>query len=118
MAGLDPGRLRGGATLPRGDALDGAAVRALRPPRALAAWLAMAALPWWATTTHAAPDLTLAKTHAGSFVAGSNGTYTLVVRNVGATSSLGVTTVVDTLPAGLTYVAGNGFGWSFSTSGP
>src|SRR5262249_22572084 len=65
----------------------------------------------------AAPDLALAKSHAGSFAVGSNGSYTLTVENVGSASTSGVISVTDTLPAGLTFVSGAGAGWSFSSSG-
>src|SRR4029077_890394 len=50
------------------------------------------------------PDLTLAKTHSGSFTQGQTGaTYTLTVSNGGAGPTVGTVTVTDTLPAsGLT----------------
>lgn len=61
-------------------------------------------------------QLTLAKSHSGSFVAGSNGSYTLAVHNNGDPVS-GTTTVVDTLPAGLSFVSGTGTGWSCGAAG-
>ncbi len=62
-----------------------------------------------------APDLTLAKTHVGNFTVGTNGVFTLTPRNVlGSAPTIGVITIVDTLPAGLTFVTGTGTGWTCS----
>ncbi len=59
------------------------------------------------------PDLTLTKTHAGSFAQGQAGaTYTLSVRNSGTTATSGPVTVTDTLPASLTVTAIAGSGWT------
>ena len=59
-------------------------------------------------------DLTLTKTHGGTWNPGDVGkTYTLTVSNVGATPTDGsAVTVVDTLPAGLSATAISGAGWS------
>jgi MSHA biogenesis protein MshQ len=57
-------------------------------------------------------DLALAKSHAGNFTTGQNGTYTLTVSNAGPSTATGPTTVTDTLPAGLTYVSAIGTGWT------
>lgn len=52
------------------------------------------------------PDLTLVKDDAGaSFVAGSTGTYTFTVGNVGSAATSGTTTVKDVLPAGMSFIA-------------
>lgn len=61
-------------------------------------------------------DLTVTKTHTGDFTSGSNGTYTIIVSNIGSgASSASVATVVtDTLPSGMTFVSGTGTGWSCS----
>ncbi len=65
------------------------------------------------TTVSIPPDLTLAKTHTGTFTVGANGVYTLTVTNAAvAGPTTGATTVTDTLPAGLTFVSGAGVGWS------
>ena len=62
--------------------------------------------------TVATQDLRLSKTHTGSFTVGVNGTFTLTPDNIlGALATTGVVTVVDTLPAGLTFVSGAGAGW-------
>lgn len=59
------------------------------------------------------PDLTITKTHNGNFVQGQNGaTYTIVVRNNGGGSSIGLVTVTDNVPAGLTPVGIGGTGWN------
>jgi uncharacterized repeat protein (TIGR01451 family) len=63
------------------------------------------------------PVLSLAKSHAGNFTAGTNASYSLVVTNNSLSAVAGTTTVTDTLPAGLTYVGGTGTGWSCSAAG-
>src|SRR6185369_8377450 len=63
------------------------------------------------------PDLTLAKSHSGTFTQGQVGaTYTLTVSNAGGAVSSGTVTVVDTLPGGLTATALSGAGWSCAVS--
>lgn len=77
------------------------------------------------TVTHTAntaflvglPVLSVAKSHTGSFTAGTNGSYSLVVTNNSLSPVAGTTTVTDTLPAGLTYVSGSGTGWSCGAVG-
>ncbi|MBV8819207.1 MAG: DUF11 domain-containing protein [Acidobacteriaceae bacterium] len=60
-----------------------------------------------------APDLTITKTHPGSFRQGDAAdTYTIVVSNGGAGSTAGQVTVTDQLPTGLTAVAMSGYGWT------
>lgn len=52
------------------------------------------------------PDLALLKDDGGaSFVAGSVGTYTFTVSNVGSAATSGTTTVKDVLPAGMSFTA-------------
>jgi uncharacterized repeat protein (TIGR01451 family) len=64
-------------------------------------------------------DLTISKTHAGSFVQGETGaTYTLVVNNVGNGQISAPVTVVDTLPTGLTATNAVGGGWICPTLSP
>ena len=59
------------------------------------------------------PDLTVVKTHSGTFVRGQpGGIYTLTVANIGTAATFGLVTVVDTLPFGLTATAISGSGWS------
>jgi uncharacterized repeat protein (TIGR01451 family) len=61
------------------------------------------------------PDLTIAKSHSGSFVRGSTGSYTVTVSNIALNAaSSGLVTVSDPLPAGLTPTAASGSGWSCS----
>ena len=45
------------------------------------------------SSTIALPDLTIAKSHSGSFVRGSTGTYSVVVSNPGLGATLGTVTV-------------------------
>jgi uncharacterized repeat protein (TIGR01451 family) len=50
------------------------------------------------------PDLSLVKDDAGaSFTAGSTGTYSFAVSNVGSAATSGTTTVKDILPAGMSF---------------
>jgi len=59
------------------------------------------------------PDMTLTKSHAGSFMQGQTGaTYTLTVTNSGTGSTSGAVTVTDSLPTGLSATAMSGSGWS------
>ena len=51
-------------------------------------------------------DLTLTKSHSGSFTAGSSGNYSFSVNNTGGTPTSGTITLTDTLPAGLTVNGG------------
>jgi uncharacterized repeat protein (TIGR01451 family) len=60
----------------------------------------------------AVPDLTITKSHTGSFQQGGTGSYTLRVNNIGPGPTSGTVTVSDTLPAGLTATAISGTGWS------
>lgn len=61
-------------------------------------------------------DLTITKSHSGSFAVGQSGTYTLTVTNIGAGSTTGPIIVTDTLPTGLTFVSGTGPGWTCSAA--
>jgi chitodextrinase len=71
-----------------------------------------------AGVTGPSPDLTLTKTHAGSFVQGQTGaTYTLTVSNIGSGDSSGLVTVNDALPSGLTATAMSGAGWACTLAG-
>ncbi len=63
-----------------------------------------------------ASDLVIAKTHAGNFVRGSSGAYTLNVSNIGLAPSFGIVTVTDTLPDGLTPQSATGAGWTCNTN--
>lgn len=62
-------------------------------------------------TTVVAPDVTVDKSHTGSFRAGGTAVFTLVARNVGTAPTSGPTTVVDDLPSGLSYREATGDGW-------
>src|SRR5439155_1063164 len=62
-------------------------------------------------------DVKLDKRHTGSFVDRQNGTWTMVVTNVGSATTTGATTVTDTLPAGATFGSASGTGWTFVQNG-
>lgn len=66
------------------------------------------------TITITTPDLTIAKSHSGSFQRGQPATYTLQVRNIGNGPTTAAATVSDVLPAGLVPTAATGTGWSCS----
>ena len=58
-------------------------------------------------------DLSIVKQHSGTFTAGSNATYTMTASNAGpSNTATNDVSIVDTLPAGLTYVSGSGTGWA------
>jgi uncharacterized repeat protein (TIGR01451 family) len=58
------------------------------------------------------PDLSISKTHSGSFTVGTPASYSITVTNVGSASTSGLITVTDTLPLGLAFASGNGTGWT------
>ncbi|MGH8264754.1 MAG: DUF11 domain-containing protein, partial [Steroidobacteraceae bacterium] len=60
-------------------------------------------------------NLSISKTHAGVFVVGTNGAYTITASNAaGVEPEDNTVTVTDTLPAGLSFVSGTGTGWNCS----
>ncbi len=61
--------------------------------------------------------LTITKSHVGNFVSGENGTYLLTIADTGEAPSPSTTTVTDTLPAGETFVAGSGGGFTCGAVG-
>ncbi len=58
------------------------------------------------------PDLTIAKSHSGSFARGGSHTYSLTVTNSGDAVSSGSVVLTDVLPAGLTPTLAQGTGWT------
>jgi uncharacterized repeat protein (TIGR01451 family)/fimbrial isopeptide formation D2 family protein len=69
-------------------------------------------------TSEPVVDLSLTKTHVGNFTVGGTNTYTLTVANAAGTQREDNPVVVmDTLPAGLTFVSGVGTGWVCGASG-
>lgn len=61
-------------------------------------------------------DLSLDKSHTGRFEVGSNGVYTLVVRNNGPAAAQ-TPRIDDVLPNGLTFVSGTSAGGTCSATG-
>ncbi|HMJ78725.1 MAG TPA: Ig-like domain-containing protein [Iamia sp.] len=51
------------------------------------------------------PDVAITKSHVGVFDDGTQGTYTIGVSNEGNASTAGTITVVDDLPAGMTFLS-------------
>ncbi|HEX8099334.1 MAG TPA: sortase [Actinomycetota bacterium] len=62
-------------------------------------------------------DLSIAKSHTGDFVVGTQGSYDIQVSNAGPSDAEGPIIVTDALPAGLSFVSFSGAGWSCSASG-
>jgi hypothetical protein len=69
-------------------------------------------------TQAAAPVLTIAKSHTGSFTQGQSGAiYTVVTANqAGAAATSGAATVTEKVPSGLTLVSMTGTGWTCTGS--
>jgi uncharacterized repeat protein (TIGR01451 family) len=63
------------------------------------------------------PDLAITSSHSGDFGVGFNESYTVTVTNRGTSPSSGSVTVVDVLPAGLTFVSATGSGWTCLPAG-
>ncbi len=68
------------------------------------------------TVSTASADMSITKTHTGIPTPSESVTFTLRVRNLGPSDAVGPITVVDTLPAGLTYISA-GSNWSCSPVG-
>jgi uncharacterized repeat protein (TIGR01451 family) len=65
-----------------------------------------------APVARGAADLSVTKSHVGSFSAGLPASYTITVKNVGQASVAGTITVTDTLPSGMSFASGSGPGWT------
>ena len=63
------------------------------------------------------PDLSIAKEAVGGFAPSGNGQYLLTVSNGGSGPTTGPITIVDQLPAGLSFVSATGAGWSCIANG-
>ena len=61
------------------------------------------------------PDLTVTKTHSGSFAQGQTGAqYSITVTNSGTGPTVGTVSLADSLPSSLTATAMTGTGWTCS----
>jgi uncharacterized repeat protein (TIGR01451 family) len=58
------------------------------------------------------PDVKIDKSHTDAFVRGQQGTFSLIVSNVGGRPTTGTVMIDDTLPAGLELVSASGAGWA------
>jgi uncharacterized repeat protein (TIGR01451 family) len=63
------------------------------------------------------PDVTISKSHTGAFVRGQQGTFSLIVSNVGGRPTTAPVVINDTLPAGLGIVGATGAGWTCGVDG-
>ena len=71
------------------------------------------------TTLLQMPDMTITKSHAGSFGQGQQGAlYTITASNVGNFNTAGLITVTDTLPTGMVASAATGTGWACAITAP
>ncbi len=65
------------------------------------------------TVTAGPSDLTITKTHTGTFSQGQDGaTYSITVSNIGPGPTAGTVTVTETVPTGLTATGIAGTGWT------
>jgi YVTN family beta-propeller protein len=63
------------------------------------------------------PDLTVTKSHSGSFSQGQSGAqYSITVTNSGTGATVGTVSLADSLPSSLTATAMTGTGWACSIS--
>ncbi len=69
-----------------------------------------------AVTVHSVPDVVIDKSHTGAFVRGQQGTFTLIVSNIGGRPTTDPVAIDDTLPAGLGIVSASGTGWACTTA--
>jgi len=67
-------------------------------------------------TTVSGADLSIIKSHTGTFFKNNNGNFTLNVTNGGPQDQTADIVVRDTIPTGLTYVSSSGSGWSVNTA--
>ena len=65
-----------------------------------------------AVTVHSVPDVVIDKSHTGAFVRGQQGTFTLIVSNIGGRPTTDPVAIDDTLPAGLGIAGASGTGWA------
>jgi sugar lactone lactonase YvrE len=63
------------------------------------------------------PDLSISSAPSGALEVGFNGNLAVRIVNRGLVATSGPMTVTDELPDGLTFVSGNGIGWSCSADG-
>jgi uncharacterized repeat protein (TIGR01451 family) len=64
------------------------------------------------------PDLTVAKSHSGNFTQGQLGAqYSITVTNAGFAATSSSYSVIDTLPAGMTFVSGSGANYACGATG-
>ena len=75
-----------------------------------------AAGPASAAARIASADVSVTKSHVGSFTAGGTGTWHVLVANTGPDTAAGPFTVTDTLPAGTTIASAGGTGWTCTTT--
>jgi uncharacterized repeat protein (TIGR01451 family) len=99
-----------GATVPDGTQILNTAVLSSKDENGID-YTSVASAPA-AVVVRGVPDVTIDKSHTGVFVRGQQGTYSLIVSNVGGRPTAGTVTVDDTLPAGLTAVSATGSGWT------
>jgi uncharacterized repeat protein (TIGR01451 family) len=67
-----------------------------------------------AVTVRGVPDVTILKSHTGTFVRGQQGTFNLLVTNVGGRATSGTVVIDDTIPSGLGIVSAGGTNWTCS----
>jgi len=68
------------------------------------------------TTNVQTPDLTIDKSHSGTFAAGRSASFRLSVANAGGAASFGTVTVTDVFDANFTVTSAAGTGWACATA--
>jgi uncharacterized repeat protein (TIGR01451 family) len=68
--------------------------------------------------TPGSPDLIIAMSRSGNFNVGGEGVYTVMITNVGMTTTSGVITITDALPPGLAVASVSGSGWTCAMMDP
>ena len=101
-----------GATVPDGTQILNTAVLSSKDENGID-YTSVASAPA-AVIVRGVPDVTIDKSHSGAFVRGQQGTFSLIVSNVGGRPTAGAVTADDTLPAGLGVVGATGDGWTCS----
>ena len=62
------------------------------------------------------PDLTLSKSHTGTFRKGGSGSFSIIVTNNGSAASSGSVTLGESPPAGISISSMSGNGWTYNAS--
>jgi uncharacterized repeat protein (TIGR01451 family) len=68
------------------------------------------------STFFTGPDLTISKTHSGSFTRSGTGQFSITVTNAGGVATSGNVTVTEQPPAGMTVTGMSGTDWTYNSA--